>query len=70
MVSYIYQYLHMLRTCGSSTLLLSLIEDYKRSLQMKYQCMDIDGNQLGEPINFALALAGLFTNLNLPFWVE
>lgn len=57
MVSYIYQYLHMLRTCGSSTLLLSLIEDYKLLLQMKYQCMDSDCNQLGDPVNFSLALA-------------
>lgn len=60
----------MLRTCGSSTLLLSLIEDYKLLLQMKYQCMDSDCNQLGDPVNFSLALAGLFTNLNLPFCVE
>ncbi|KAJ0232294.1 Peptidase M16 [Hirschfeldia incana] len=56
-VSYIYQYLHFLKTCGSSQLLLSLIEEYKFSLEMKYQCLELDSEQLGDLINFSLALA-------------
>lgn len=59
-----------MRTCGSSTLLLSLIEDYKLLLEIKYQCMGVDHNQLGDPINVSMSLAGFFTHLNLPVSVE
>lgn len=54
-----YQYLLLLKTCGSQPLR-SLIEKYKSSLEMKYQCLEFDIEQLGDLAIFSQALAGLF----------
>lgn len=56
---YIYQYLLLLKTCGSQPLR-SLIGKYKSLLEMKYQCLEFDLEQLGDLAIFSQALAGLF----------
>uniref|UniRef100_M4DVU9 Peptidase M16 N-terminal domain-containing protein n=1 Tax=Brassica campestris TaxID=3711 RepID=M4DVU9_BRACM len=57
MVSYVYQYLNLLKSMDPPPSLPSLIEEFRSSMNMRFQCLDFDSNQLCDPSQFSLALA-------------
>ncbi|KAF2587742.1 hypothetical protein F2Q68_00046769 [Brassica cretica] len=57
MVSYVYQYLNLLKSMDPLQSLPSLIEEFRSSMRMRFQCLDFDSNQLCDPTQFSLALA-------------
>ncbi|WZZ36689.1 hypothetical protein YC2023_020090 [Brassica napus] len=57
MVSYVYQYLNLLKSMDPPQSLPSLIQEFRSLMRMRFQCLDFDSNQLCDPTQFSLALA-------------
>ena len=68
MASYVYQYFNLLKTIDGYEPLSTHIKEVKSLMRMKFGCLDFDSEQLCDPSQFSLVLAGF--SPNIPFWLN